>query len=52
MDTITVPTRSKERWIAVGQSNQADARTAGAAATRQALQGSDGRLLVVFCSDA
>jgi hypothetical protein len=52
MDTSTAPSRSRERWIAVGQSNEADARTAGAAAARQALDGSDGRLLVVFCSDA
>jgi hypothetical protein len=52
MDTMTAPSRSGERWIAVGQSNQADARAAGAAAARQALDGGAGRLLVVFCSDS
>jgi hypothetical protein len=52
MDTITAPNRARERWIAVGQSNERDARTAGAAATRQALSNDDGRLLVVFCSDS
>jgi hypothetical protein len=52
MDTITAPNRARERWIAVGQSNERDARTAGAAAARQALSNDDGRLLVVFCSDS
>jgi hypothetical protein len=52
MDTMTAPSRSRERWIAVGQSSEADAWAAGAAATRQALDGRDGRLLVVFCSDS
>lgn len=52
MDTNTASSRSSERWIAVGQSNDPDARAAGAAAVRQALEGSDGRLLVVLCSDA
>src|SRR5919107_4449878 len=52
MDTMTAPSRSRERWIAVGQSSEADAWAAGAAATRQALDGGDGRLLVVFCSDS
>ncbi len=49
---MTAPSRSRERWIAVGQSGEADAWAAGAAATRQALDGGDGRLLVVFCSDS
>ena len=50
---MTAATRSRERWIAVGQSSEADAWAAGAAATRQALDGgAEGRLLVVFCSEA
>jgi hypothetical protein len=56
MDTTTSPaippSEARERWIAVGQSSDSDAHTAGSAATRQALRDSDGKLLVVFFSDA
>src|SRR5687768_15478126 len=41
-----------ERWLAVGQSGDADARTAGHAAAAKALAGPDPKLLVVFCSEA
>lgn len=41
-----------DRWLAVGRSDAVDARSAGAEATREALQGSDPKLLIVFCSDA
>lgn len=40
------------RWMGVGHSDHLDAATAGAEAARQALQGKDARLLIVFCSDA
>ena len=43
---------STDRWLRVGQSNDPDARAAGAAAARAALGEPDPRLLVVFCSDA
>jgi hypothetical protein len=40
------------RWLAVGQSGDADARTAGHDAAAQALTGPDPKLLVVFCCEA
>jgi hypothetical protein len=40
------------RWLAVGQSSDSDARSAGATAAGAALQGESPQLLVVFCSDA
>src|SRR5207248_1356060 len=39
------------RWMAVGQSNDADARRAGHEAVSAALTGPDPRLLVVFCCE-
>lgn len=43
----------RDRWLACGHSTEADARTAGATATRLAVQGhDDAKLLVVFCSEA
>ena len=41
-----------ERWLAVGQSGTADARTAGRDATAMALAGSDPKLLIVVCCEA
>ena len=40
------------RWMGVGHSRAQDSSTAGAEAAKQALQGKDPKLLVVFCSDA
>jgi hypothetical protein len=40
------------RWMGVGHSNAQDSSTAGAEAAKQALQGDDPKLLVVFCSDS
>jgi len=40
------------RWIGVGSSDAPGAAEAGQAAASDALQGSDPRLLVVFCSDS
>jgi hypothetical protein len=40
------------RWMGVGHSNAQDSSTAGAEAAKQALQGDNPRLLVVFCSDS
>ena len=40
------------RWLRVGSSNAEDARTAGTDAAGQAMAGGDGKLLIVFCSDA
>ena len=40
------------RWMGVGHSRAQDSGTAGAEAAKQALQGKDPKLLVVFCSDA
>jgi len=40
-----------ERWLAVGQSADPDARAAGRAAATAALAGEEAKLLVVFCSD-
>lgn len=39
-------------WATTGRSSDPDARTAGAAAAREALAGRDAKLAVVFCSDA
>ncbi|HYY89175.1 MAG TPA: FIST N-terminal domain-containing protein [Chloroflexota bacterium] len=52
METLSPQSGAKERWIAVGHSSDSDARAAGAAAAEQALAGTDGKLLVVFCSDS
>jgi hypothetical protein len=41
-----------QRWLAVGQASEPDARRAGAEATDQALQHEDAKLLIVFCSDS
>src|SRR4051794_24082996 len=43
---------NSSRWIGVGSSDAREAAEAGRAATADALQGSDPRLLVVFCSDS
>jgi hypothetical protein len=40
----------RNRWLAVGQSSDSDARRAGESAAAQALMGQDARLLIVFCS--
>lgn len=40
-----------DRWLAVGRSGDPDAKRAGAEAARNALTGSDPRLLIVFCWD-
>jgi len=45
-------TAEGSRWLAVGRSDQPDARAAGAAAAEEALEGDDAKLLVVFCSDS
>jgi hypothetical protein len=50
MPTSTYHTRS--RWLAVGQSNDTDSRTAGASAAAQALCHPDAKLLLVFSSDS
>ena len=41
-----------DRWLAVGQSGDADAREAGKSAAAQALAGPDPKLLIVFCCEA
>ena len=41
-----------QRWLAVGQSGDADARTAGRHAAADALGGPDPKLLIVFCCEA
>lgn len=41
-----------ERWLAVGQSDDADARRAGRAAAARALAAPDPKLLIVFCCEA
>ena len=46
------PRVAGERWIGVGSSPERDSRAAGAAAVREALQGGDTRLLIVFASPA
>ncbi|MGH9283543.1 MAG: FIST N-terminal domain-containing protein, partial [Acidimicrobiales bacterium] len=43
---------TRARWMAVGHSDDHDARRAGAAAAKDAMAGADPRLLVVFCGDA
>jgi hypothetical protein len=45
----TTPAAAR-RWIGVGSSASADPRTAGTEAARQALTGTDAKLLLVFCS--
>src|SRR5947207_1932399 len=40
-----------ERWLAVGQSNAGDARSAAGDATDQALRGEDAKLLIVFSAE-
>jgi hypothetical protein len=50
--TLNDEARTANRWIGVGSSDEPDAARAGAVAARSALQGSDPRLLVVFCSGA
>ena len=40
-----------ERWLAVGQSADPDARAAGRGAATAALAGGGAKLVVVFCSD-
>ena len=49
MDASLSP--SPDRWLAVGQSDAIDARLAGRAAATRALQGTDPKLLVVFCCE-
>ena len=44
------PSEAGRRWVHVGHSLDPDARTAGAAATRQARGGDDPGLLMVFAS--
>lgn len=40
------------RWLGVGRSDYPDAHAAGGSAATEAIQGSDPKLLVVFCSDS
>ena len=40
-----------DRWLGVGQSDDADARRAGRAAAESALAGADPELLIVFCCE-
>ncbi|MGH2730672.1 MAG: FIST signal transduction protein [Actinomycetota bacterium] len=40
-----------KRWLGVGRCNDRESRSAGSTAARQAIQGPDPKLLVVFCSD-
>ena len=44
--------RAAERWLAVGQSGDPDARRAGHAAATQAVQGPEPKLVIVFCCEA
>jgi hypothetical protein len=46
------PGTRRSRWLGVGQSALGDARAAGRAAVKAALQDDDAKLLVVFCSGA
>ena len=46
------PNPAADRWLAVGQSGDADARRAGLAAATQALAGPDPKLLIVFCCES
>jgi hypothetical protein len=48
---MTVHETNSSRWLGVGASRGADARTSGAEAARAALAGRDPKLLVLFCSD-
>ena len=44
---------ARDRWLGSGRSAEVDAFTAGSMATREAVAGrDDGKLLVVFCSEA
>lgn len=44
-------TQPSATWAATGRSADPDARVAGVAAAREALEGRDAKLAVVFCSD-
>lgn len=46
------PPHPARRWLGVGHSDAADARTAGRTAASAAISGPDAGLLIVFCSDA
>lgn len=48
MDVAATP---MDRWVSVGRSSDADARTAGMVAAAEAISGTDAKLLVVFSSD-
>ena len=41
----------RRRWVAIGRSDAADARAAGAEAAKAAVAADDTKLLTVFCSD-
>ncbi|HEX2699114.1 MAG TPA: FIST N-terminal domain-containing protein [Acidimicrobiales bacterium] len=41
----------RARWLGVGRSDDDDSRSAGANAAREAMQGDDARLVIVFTSD-
>ena len=41
----------RRRWVAIGRSDAADARAAGAEAAKAAVTADDTKLLIVFCSD-
>jgi hypothetical protein len=42
----------KDRWVAVGRSDEEDSKAAGAEAAGAAIKGDDAKLLIVFSSDA
>jgi hypothetical protein len=50
--TADPPAAAQVRWLGVGRSDHADARSAGLQAAGSALRGDDPKLVVVFCSDA
>jgi hypothetical protein len=50
--TADPPETRRARWLGVGRSQNADARTAGLQAAGIALRGDVPKLVVVFCSDA
>src|SRR5690348_15153787 len=50
--TRSVERTTDARWVGVGHSTDSDAHAAGSAAAREALEGDDAKLLVVFCSDS
>ena len=52
MDSTLPASVNGTRWMGVGHSSAQDSSTAGAEAAKQALQGEDPKLLVVFCSDS